>query len=640
LSDPVRTGLAFKAASLGLAAGAAAGFLALLFAPKVEAAEGQAQASRWGILCPTALVAGAAILTTLNASSLDPKGMLVAQETTREDSFAERKLAVVCMDAAMWRLVDRYIGEGRMPVTEGLMKVGVRGNLMTWGQRLSPVVWTSMVTGMSEKNHGIHGFTEIVGDSLTPSLTRSTSRSAASLWNVTQATGTKTLVLNWLVTDPPETVPGLVIPNLKSTLAGIAPATYPPALREALQGIVDQRDERKAGPESGHSGDVVADEMELLSTLQAVYDMASSIDDYSLVVTGTQTTDGVMHQRMLHAFPEDYDLEQWGTTPAELEAGAEDLALAYGEADRFLGQLVDDGYTILLVSDHGSRAQGQPMVTFSLNALLADMGLAIQSEPEAGQRRRVDKEKSRAFEAGNNALSSEVGIFFQDSVTEGVSTAPLRDLLGDLRNLHIEGEDALLFEGVVDLARRPVFPVLRDQGAAAAVVLGSALRSLPGDRRVVVAGESRPLSRYSQVQSGINGTHEPHGLFLLAGPHVAARGSIDSLCVETSVAALLSWVIGSKPIATPLWRSARRLGLVSPYTTLDIAPTALTFLGLPTAADMDGGIMEAALAGEPHGRFGVRSHSGLLQDGGVEGEVDEEADAAVMDLLRDLGYVR
>lgn len=643
LNDPVRTQLVKEALLYGGAAGLAAGVLAALFARSSKDAPDEVERSGLlSTLAPYALVLGALGLCWNYARGLDVGSLRAARAVEQDPDAAERKLAVVCVDAGMWTIVDRFVDEGRMPVLAGLRESGVRGHLVTWGQRLSPVVWTSMVTGMAERNHGIHGFTEIVGESRTPRLTRSTSRQAAALWNVTREADVSTLVLNWLVTDPPEPTAGVVVPNLKPTLAGIAPATYPEALRAGVQSIVDGRPFGSEDEESdgAHSADIVAEEMHLLETLKDVYTMTAELDDYALVVTGTQTTDGVMHQRMLHAFPEQYDLDLWGRTEAELASGADDMARSYEEADAFLGQMVDDGYTLLIVSDHGSRAQRQPTVTFSLNALLFDLGLAHQAPAVEGERRRVDTERSRAFEAGNNALESEIGLFFQPDVTADVATPSKQELLGLLRELRVVETGAPLFEGVVDLERSPVFPVLADQGAAAAVVLGSAVRELPKDRTVVVNGETKPLADYVQVLGEINGTHEPHGLFLLAGPDVAARGSIDSLCVKTSFGALLSWVIGAKPIATPAWRIARWFGLVCPYTSLDVAPTALAFLGLPVAADMDGRIMARALEGVPYTPRAVASHAELLDPDAAGAGAEPESDAAVMDMLRNLGYVR
>ena len=68
------------------------------------------------------------------------------------------KVFVMGIDAADWNIVDPLIKQGKLRNLEGLVERGVRARLKTVSPILSPVVWTSIVTGMKPSKHGIIDF--------------------------------------------------------------------------------------------------------------------------------------------------------------------------------------------------------------------------------------------------------------------------------------------------------------------------------------------------------------------------------------------------------------------------------------------------------------------------------------------------
>jgi hypothetical protein len=410
LRDPERVSVAIQAVLVGLPSGVAAGLFAAWMAGRSssprrrEDESSSIGRSRWpGVLLMAQGLLAVAVIgcnaTTLNAGRVHP-----VRDTTRSPD-TDRTVALFCIDAGMWTMLDRFIDEGGMPNLAALKQRSSYGHLMTHGQRLSPIVWTSMVTGMAGARHGIHDFTEISKEEdRRPIPTPSTSRTAAALWNIATAAGLKSLVFNWLITTPPEAIDGVVIPNLKSTLAGLVPSTHPPAVRSTIEETIK-------GYPTKRSGDAYVDTRRLLDIEIDAYEVASRLADYDLVVTGTQASDAVMHLRYLHTFPEQFDLSGWKISPDEIAARAGDAPAIFSRVDEWLGEIVEERRAVMVVSDHGARPRTQPPTIFHLNGVLADMGLI--GFPGADFDRssfRLDPRRARVYEAGNNALASQVGL--------------------------------------------------------------------------------------------------------------------------------------------------------------------------------------------------------------------------------------
>src|SRR5881397_3918544 len=60
-----------------------------------------------------------------------------------------RPVIFIGLDGADWQLLDRYMASGAMPNLKRLASTGVSGPLETEHPPLSPIVWTTMMTGVS-----------------------------------------------------------------------------------------------------------------------------------------------------------------------------------------------------------------------------------------------------------------------------------------------------------------------------------------------------------------------------------------------------------------------------------------------------------------------------------------------------------
>ena len=66
------------------------------------------------------------------------------------------KTLVVGLDAACWEYVGPLVGSGRMPALQKLRETGISGTLRSTMPALTPVAWSSIITGKNPGQHGIY----------------------------------------------------------------------------------------------------------------------------------------------------------------------------------------------------------------------------------------------------------------------------------------------------------------------------------------------------------------------------------------------------------------------------------------------------------------------------------------------------
>jgi predicted AlkP superfamily phosphohydrolase/phosphomutase/tetratricopeptide (TPR) repeat protein len=124
------------------------------------------------------------------------------------------KVLLIGWDAADWKVILPLIEQGKMPALAGLINRGVYGRLQTLDPPLSPMLWTSIATGMRADKHGIGGFVEPTptGEGLRP--VTSTSRKVKAIWNILNQEGFRSNVVAWWPSNPAEPINGVMVSNL------------------------------------------------------------------------------------------------------------------------------------------------------------------------------------------------------------------------------------------------------------------------------------------------------------------------------------------------------------------------------------------------------------------------------------------
>src|SRR6185503_11210579 len=129
----------------------------------------------------------------------------------------------VGLDGADWDLLDGYIASGTMPNLAALAREGRTGALTTIQPPLSPLVWTTEMTGVSPLEHGILDFTRFDPRTGEREPISRAERRVPAVWNMASAAGRSVAVLGLWATWPAEPVRGLLVADRFSSFTAFGP---------------------------------------------------------------------------------------------------------------------------------------------------------------------------------------------------------------------------------------------------------------------------------------------------------------------------------------------------------------------------------------------------------------------------------
>ena len=149
------------------------------------------------------------------------------------------------LDGADWQLLDAYMKAGAMPNLQSLVREGVAGDLLTEHPPLSPILWTTMMTGASPLEHEILDFTRFHPASGHKEPITSDERRVPAIWNMATQAGKSSAVFGLWATYPAEPVRGLLVSDrfftfLFSESQPPKGAVYPAAREAWARGVLDR----------------------------------------------------------------------------------------------------------------------------------------------------------------------------------------------------------------------------------------------------------------------------------------------------------------------------------------------------------------------------------------------------------------
>ncbi len=509
-------------------------------------------------------------------------------------------LTVIGLDAATLDVIEPLVAAGQLPNISRVLS-GAAGTLRSTTHPLTPHAWVTMCTGVNAGRHGIWDFVERAegGYDFTP--VNGSHRRAPALWERLSGAGRRVGLVSVPFTWPAQEVNGFCISGFDAP-AGAADDVHPRSIAEEVRRrFPDYRldDKTPVGQGGEFQLDLVRRATEAKAGLTAW--LSERFDPEFLFVV-FMAADYVHH----HSWPD------WEANGADSR-----VAEVYRTLDAAVGTLLDPGRNVMIVSDHGG---GALKGVVSLNGWLAQHGfLAYRAEPGRVRRRAaraasrltghepssvvLDWSRTRVFAHGmfGNLVINVRGRERHGVVAEH-DYEPLRDEVArsllELRSP--EGEQVVravhrredLFEGP-QLARIPDLVVEFDEYAW----LGTGSPEVRSEELW-----DRTAKRLG-ARGGWAGSHRPHGTVALCGPSVAA-------------------------------------GMKLRARILDVAPTALSLLGEPVPAELEGRALTEALtrpvAQREKSGVAVATASGPEQP--VRPYAPSEAEQ-VEGRLRSLGYL-
>ena len=149
------------------------------------------------------------------------------------------EVLLIGVDGVDPRILEGLIAAGRLPTFARLQREGAYGRLRSREPLLSPIVWTTIVTGRKGQDHGVLDFLEVTDDGRTLPIT-SRQRRVPALWNLLDDAGRVSGFIGWYASYPAERVRGFMVSDrlafhqVRSERAASG-GTYPPTLSDELR---------------------------------------------------------------------------------------------------------------------------------------------------------------------------------------------------------------------------------------------------------------------------------------------------------------------------------------------------------------------------------------------------------------------
>ena len=284
---------------------------------------------------------------------------------------SRKKVIVIGLDGADWRLLDDWLNQGELPELATLIQNGAKGKLRSTIRPESSVAWSSFATGVNPGKHGVFGFAAHEPKTYSYNLVNSTSVRTPAFWDFLGEQGFTVGLFNVPITYPPRPVNGFLIggmltPSVDSNF------TYPAELQVQLNQrfgtyILD--------PSEGISDRISVVERVKLHTAQQVeialdFLKDSTWDFFGIVFTGPDRLQHFFWPGMDHLYH----------TPGSMggETNAEVLLAHYRSLDKAIGRILDQlpaDTLVMIMSDHGFNAVAR---RFYVNAWLQKQGLLSQ----------------------------------------------------------------------------------------------------------------------------------------------------------------------------------------------------------------------------------------------------------------------
>ncbi len=124
----------------------------------------------------------------------------------------KRKLVIMGIDSGTWTIISPLVQAGKMPNFQHLIEQGASGELITFRRtHISPVLWTSMLTGKHPDKTGIKGFISAKGFPV-----NSTMRKVKDLAEILSEQGYRVGFVGFWASWPAEKVRGWMVSDLLS----------------------------------------------------------------------------------------------------------------------------------------------------------------------------------------------------------------------------------------------------------------------------------------------------------------------------------------------------------------------------------------------------------------------------------------
>ena len=549
----------------------------------------------------------------------------------------KKRVLVIGLDGATWDILNPLMRDGKLPHLKKLLERSAQGVLMSSIPPVTAAAWTCFSTGKNPGKHGLVDFIYFPNHGYRVTIANSTTRNAATIWNLLSERDMRVGVVSVPMTYPPEQVNGVMVTDMMTPNANVQ-YTYPPELKQELL--------QNVGPFVITPGEG-ENPSEPLTYLDKVRADVKGSADYTLYLLKKEPYDFFMYvfgitDILQHQFWYLLEADPKNLNEHDRAIRAKVVAI-FQQVDDGVGEMLnyaDENTTVVLMSDHGfgpmkgflhvnnfllergylvlksgamsliKRAMFRAGITpqnvhLTLKALKLDLRRKFNRGRAYGTLRRfflsfddVDWTRTRAFALGH---IGQIYINLQGRQPNGI-VAPG----ADYEKLRDEIRADLLRLKHPDTNEQLIARVLNREEIYHGELLDNTpdLLLLPADFKYVAFGESEFASnKIVGPTLGHTGHHRLEGIGAIAGPNVQHGAQIQNASL------------------------------------IDLAPTILYALGLPIPPDMDGRVLTEAFTSDFVNQTALQydTENAVRTDfGGTYSDAEEEQ---VIQRLADLGYV-
>jgi predicted AlkP superfamily phosphohydrolase/phosphomutase len=539
-----------------------------------------------------------------------------------------KRVLVIGLDGATFDIISPMVERGELPTFARLMREGSHGTLESTLPDLSPVAWTSMITGKRPGNHAIFDFISRQNGSYDFKSSVGGNRQAKPIWSYLSEKGKRVGALNVTMSYPPEKVNGFVVsgldsPGLNSTF------TYPPSLRDEINEKVGKY--ILVNPYALTTREKHLQGMfEMLDNRFATTNYLMERYEWDFFMVVFIATDGAQHFYWKDMDPSHPHHD--AKTPEPFKNAIHDV---YVRIDKGINEILNkynEDVTVILVSDHGF----QPLhKLFVLNNWLlqegylhlkkglmnsSGLGKLVSFGRKAGRKlgliggkevkggnnflRYVDWQRTKAFADGS---FGHIFINVKGRDSQGIVEAEKEydDLCDEIYERLKQVKDPDNGNPVVDEVFRgkELFKGKHVNNAPDLIVTDKPTYFVSASVERLPMVHGKKASRNELFQKHVwSGNHKKDGIFIASGPEIRRGHTIEGARI------------------------------------IDVTPTILYLLHQEIPEDIDGEVLHNIFTSE----FTDKNIPAFMKAEDFSGSTEEmlpDDDEAIKDRLRNLGYL-
>ena len=275
------------------------------------------------------------------------------------------RVAIFAIDGADWELISELSADGRIPNLRALSLGGTTATLQTIQPTVSPLVWTSVATGLPPDRHGVLDFM----DQQTKQPVDAATRHAPALWDIAEAFGRRSAVVNWWTAWPPRMdgavifdTPGVLMPeaidpaDLRPRIAAQVVGTETIGFAQVSRFLNITGKEYEDAVAKGGPNDPVNVFRETLAKTWTDHRAAIALYQQQEPLVMMMTYEGT--DVVNHLFGPYHPPYREGMPQTQFRRYWPSVANYYAEVDRLIGdwmKVLSDDTTVIVLSAHGFR---------------------------------------------------------------------------------------------------------------------------------------------------------------------------------------------------------------------------------------------------------------------------------------------